>query len=236
MDSRGELSADGVNRLERAMFAYTMPGPSGERLARLVFEEGEAIDRVGAGLKMALPRLGQAEDFIRAGRRARDLGLGDDLAVAVEKLRDLRRQGLSVNDYLRQYKLPLDRGLPSPGGMYPEMTPLQEQLLAQLDGRRRSGRAVAGLVNAYADQALLQPPPAQGTLFGAELAVTREGLLRSALKAVGGEWVDVSKWSAAQQAASGLGVPAPLVQALTPAQQARAMRLANGTPADGVTI
>ena len=125
------------------MFAYAMPGPSGERLARLVFEEAEAIDRVGAGLKQSLPRLGQMEDFVRAGQRDKDFSIGDDLAVAVEKMRDLRRQGLSVNDYLRQFK------------MYPEMTPFQEQIVVQLDSRRRSGRAVAALIGAYADQALL---------------------------------------------------------------------------------
>jgi hypothetical protein len=223
MDSRGELSADGVNRLERAMFAYAMPGPSGERLARLVFEEAEAIDRVGAGLKQSLPRLGQMEDFVRAGQRDRDFSIGDDLAVAVEKMRDLRRQGLSVNDYLRQYK------------MYPEMTPFQEQVMVQLDSRRRSGRAVAALINAYADQALLQPPPSQRSLFGGDdFKVTREGLLRSALKSVGGEWVDASSWSAAQRAASGLGVPATQIQTLTPVQAARGMDLARNTSAAGL--
>ena len=223
MDSRGELSADGVARLERAMFAYAMPGPSGERLARLVFEEAEAIDRVGAGLKQSLPRLGQMEDFVRAGQRDKDFSIGDDLAVAVEKLRDLRGQGLSVNDYLRQFK------------MYPEMTPFQEQIVVQLDSRRRSGRAVAALIGAYADQALLQPPPSQGSLFGGgDFKVTREGLLRSALKSVGGEWVDVAAWSAAQRATSGLGVPATQVQALTPAQAARGMDLARNMPAAGL--
>jgi hypothetical protein len=218
MDGQGNLSADGVSRLERAMFAYAMPGASGERLARLVFEEGEAIDRVGAGVKWSLPRLGQMEDLIRAGQRDREFSIGDDLAAAVEKMRDLRRQGLSVNDYLRQYK------------MYPELAPIQEQLLVQLDARRRSGRAVAGLVNAYAEAVIRQPPPMQAGLFGDAFKVTREGLLRSAVKSLGGEWVDLSTWSAAQRATSGLDVPATQVQAMTPGQQARGMHLANNTP------
>jgi hypothetical protein len=71
MDRSGQLSTEGLGRLERAMFAYALPGPAGERLTRLVFEEGEAIDRVGAGLKQALPKLGQLEDLVRAGQRDR---------------------------------------------------------------------------------------------------------------------------------------------------------------------
>jgi hypothetical protein len=210
LDSQGRLSAEGVNRLERAMFAYTLPGASGERLARLVFEAGEAIDRVGAGLKQALPHLGQMEDLIRAGQRPRDLSLGDDLAVTVEKLRDLRQQGLQVNDYLRQYK------------MFPELTPLQEQLLAQLDERRRSARAVAGLLNAYAGEVAQTAPPNQAGMF--EDRLSREDLLRAAVKKAGGNWVDLSRWSAAQRAISGFDILATKVQRLNPAQQARGMR------------
>jgi hypothetical protein len=215
MDAQGNLSAEGVSRLERAMFAYAMPGRSGERLARLVFEGSEAIDRVGAGVKRALPRLGQMEDLVRAGQRDGSFSIGDDLAAAVEKMRDLRKQGLSVNDYLRQYK------------MFGELTPLQEQLLVQLDGRRRSGRAVAELINAYADAVLRQPPPSQGRMFGGELATTREGLLRSALKSIGGTWVDLGTWSDAQRVTSGLNVPATQVQTLAPTRQALGMQLAN---------
>ncbi len=218
MDGQGNLSAEGINRLERAMFAYAMPGTSGERLASLVFEAGEAIDRVGAGLRWSLPKLGQMEDTIRSGQRRRELSLGDDLSTTVEKMRDIRRQGLGVNDYLRQYK------------MFPELTPVQEQLLAQLDERRRSGRRVAELINAYAGQVKKTAPPRQERMFGQPPA-SREGLLRSALKEVGGTWVDLSKWSAAQRAISGFDLPAPQVQRLTPAQQARGMRRAGSTPA-----
>jgi hypothetical protein len=223
MDGQGALSADGINRLERAMFAYAMPGASGERLARLVFEEAEAIDRVGAGVRWALPRLGQMEDLVRAGEREREFSIGDDLAAAVEKMRDLRKLGLSVNDYLRQYK------------MFQELTPIQEQLLAQLDARRRSGRAVAELINAYAQAVIRQPSPMQAGMFGGDFKVSREGLLRSALKALGGAWVDLGGWSAAQRVTSGLDAPAAVVQGLTPAQAANGMRLANSTPAQGRT-
>ena len=87
--------------------------------------------------------------------------------------------------------------------MYRELTPLQEQLLVQLDARRRSGRRVAELVNAYAEAVLRQPPSAQGQMFGDTFKVTREGLLRSALKSVGGEWIDLSTRSASRQVVAG---------------------------------
>jgi hypothetical protein len=166
-----------------------------------------------------LPKLGQMEDLIRAGQRDQEFSIGDDLAAAVEKMRAIRGQGLSVNDYLRQYK------------MYPELTPIQEQLLAQLDARRYSGRRVAELINAYADAVIDQPPPMQAGMFGDALKVTRAGLLRSAVKSLGGEWVDLSTWSAAQRAVSGLDVPAAEVQKLTPGQAANGMRLTSRTPA-----
>ena len=216
-DSQGGLSADGMQRLERALFAYALPGPSGERLARLIYEEAEAIDRVGAGLKAALPGLGQLEDRIRSGRLDPELRLGEDLAAAVEKLRDLRQAGLAVNDYLRQHKI------------LPELSAFQEQLLAQLDARRRSARAIAGLLNAYTGLALSAPPPNQGQLFSGP-AVTPTGLFRSALKQVGGQWVDLAAWSAAQQTMAGFDIPAADIQPLEPDQQRIGMLIAANTP------
>jgi hypothetical protein len=214
-DRQGNLSAEGVSRLERAMFAYALPGASGERLAQLVFEGGEAIDRVGAGLKQSLPKLGQMEDMIKAGQRRSDLSLGEDLAVAVEKMRDLRRQGLSVNDYLRQYTL------------FAEMTPFQKQLLVQLDGRRHSAKSVSKLIGAYADKVITQTaPPNQQGIFGQESFASRETLLRAAVQEVGGDWVNSENWTTAQRAVSGLDIPAVRVQKLTTRQQARGMRKA----------
>jgi hypothetical protein len=220
VDERGRLSAAGVQRFERAVFAYALPGRSGERLARLIYEGGEAIERVGTGLKMALPGLARLEDRIRAGGSDPELRLGDDLAAAVEKMRDIRKQDLSVNDYLRQHKF------------FPQLTPLQEQILVQLDARRRSGRAVAGLLNAYTAAALKTPSPAQASLPGqAQRPLTPTGLFRAALKEVGGEWVDMSRWSAAQQAMAGFEtMPAAEIEKLNPSQQQLGMLVASHTP------
>ena len=219
MDSRGGLSVEGVNRLERAMFAYVLPGSAGERLARLIFEESESIDRIATGLRQALPKLGQMEDLIRAGQRARDFSLGADVAAAVEKMRDLRGQGLSINDYLRQYKL------------FSELSPFQEQLLLQLDERRKSGRAVAELFNAYADAVIRMAPTNQASLFGQDNKMSREEALRTALKKIGGIWVDLQHWSASQRTISGLNIPTSQIERLTAKQQIRGMRVATRTPA-----
>jgi len=124
-------------------------------------------------------------------------------------MRDIRQLGLSVNDYLRQHK------------MFPELSEFQEQLLAQLDARRRSGKKVAELLNAYADRTLETPSPQQGQLLGGQgIAVTKEGLFRAALKDVDGAWVDVDQWSASQQAISGFGdIPAAEIERLNQSQQ-----------------
>jgi len=198
------------------LFVYALPGGSGERLSRLIYESGEAIDRVGAGLKRALPKLGQLEDRIRAGTLAPDFRLGDDLAVAVEKLRDLHRQGLRVNDYLRQHQILSD------------LTPFQAQLLAQLAARRKSARAVAELLTAYADGALKTPPPQQ-TGFLPGQPVTPTGVFRAALKQTGGAWVDLSAWSAAQHTIAGFDIPAPDIEKLDRDQQRLGMLVAAHT-------
>lgn len=211
LDKRGRLSATGMQRIERAMFVYALPGGSGERLSRLVYESGEAIDRIGAGLKRALPKLGQLEDRIRAGTLAPDLQIGGDIAVAVEKLRDLRKQGLRVNDYLRQQQI------------LPDLTPFQAQLLVQLDARRKSARAVAEFFNAYATAALKTPPPQQLSLVDTP-PVT--GLLRAAVEQSGGTWVDMSRWSDAQYAIAGFDMPLTQIETLDRDQQRLGMLVA----------
>lgn len=181
MTREGTLSAEGVSRLERAMFAYAMPGQSGERLSRLVFEEGEAIGRVGAGIKMALPHLGQMESQIQAGHRKGEYGIGNDLSLVVEKMRDVQARGISINDYLGQHK------------MFAELTPFQEQLMSQLDERRHSARQVAELLGAYANAVERTPSPGQVDMFGGQqdMGISKEGLLRTALKSVGSEWKEL---------------------------------------------
>ncbi|GIK42111.1 MAG: hypothetical protein BroJett011_59440 [Chloroflexota bacterium] len=180
MDQHGSLSTEGIDHLERAIFAYTMPAsPQGERLARLIFEEGEAIDRIGAGLKQALPKLGQVADLVKAGQRRPEFDLGEDLTIAILKIHDFRQQGLSMADYLSQYK------------MFPELSPLQEQLLVQLDERRRSARTVAALLNAYTDEVMNTAAPNQTSLLGHNFSLSREDLLRVAIKKVGGKWIEL---------------------------------------------
>ena len=214
LDDRGRLSAAGMQRLERAMFVYALPGGAGERLSRLIYESGEAIDRLGAGLKHALPKLGQVEDRIRAGTLAPDLRIGEDIAVAVEKLRDLKKQGLRVNDYLRQQQI------------LPDLTPFQAQWLVQLDARRKSARAVAELLNAYADLALKTPPPQQTSLVDAP-PVTR--LFRTAIEKTGGAWVNLADWSAAQYAIAGFDIPLTDIESLDRHQQRLGMLVATNT-------
>lgn len=181
MDAQGHLSAEGVSRLERAIFAYVMPGKSGERLARLVFENGEAIDRIGAGLKQSLPWLGRLEDMIRAGQRDKKLSIGDDLALVIETMRDIRQKGLDVAEYLQQKSL------------FGDLTPFQEQLMLQLEIRRRSATAVLAFIAAYARAAMVTAHPDQMRIDDFE--ISRETTLRTALQAIDSNWIDPNRWT-----------------------------------------
>jgi hypothetical protein len=181
MDAHGHLSAAGISRLERAIFAYVMPGNSGERLARLVFENGEAIDRIGAGLKHSLPWLGRLEDMIRAGRRDKRLSIGDDLALVIETMRDIRQKGLAVAEYLQQKNL------------FGDLTPFQAQLMIHLEIRRRSATAVLAFIAAYARTAMATAHPEQMRLDDFE--ISRESTLRTALQAIDSNWIDPHSWT-----------------------------------------
>ncbi len=197
MDVHGHLSAAGISRLERAIFAYVMPGRSGERLARLVFENGEAIDRIGAGLKQSLPWLGRLEDMIRAGRRDKKLSIGDDLALVIETMRDIRRKGLDVAEYLQQKNL------------FGDLTPFQEQLMIQLEIRRRSAAAVFAFIAAYARTAMATAHPEQMRIDDFE--ISRETTLRTALQAIDSNWIDPHRWTPSS--------PSPSTQASLPLEE-----------------
>jgi hypothetical protein len=110
--------------------------------------------------------------------------------------------------------------------LFSELSPFQEQLLIQLDERRKSGRAVAELFNVYADAVIRMAPTSQASLFGQDNKMSQEEALRTALKKIGGTWVDLQHWSAAQRVISGLDIPASQIQRLTPAQQRKAMKIA----------
>jgi hypothetical protein len=114
--------------------------------------------------------------------------------------------------------------------MFPELSPFQEQLLIQLDERRKSARAVAELFKAYANEVIKMAPPNQVNMFGRDYKINREDVLQTALKKIGGTWVDLQHWSAAQRAISGLNVPAPQIQRLTPKQQMKGMKIAAHAP------
>jgi hypothetical protein len=180
MDAHGNLSAAGISRLERAIFACVMPGKSGERLARLVFENGEAIDRIGAGLKQSLPWLGRLEDKIRAGLLDREFSIGNDLALVIETMRDIRQKDLKVAEYLQQKNL------------FGDLTSFQEQLMIQLEIRRRSAAAVLTFIAAYARTAMATAPPNQMRIDDFE--ISRETILCTALQTIDSNWIEPCNW------------------------------------------
>lgn len=140
VDAAGNLSPDGLQRFKSALLAYTYGGPASKRLVETFTESLDSgIRQIQNGVYANLPRMAQAESLMRAGLRAADLSVTDDLAIAIDMLAHLREAGRSVADYI------------APSLLEKELTPFQEMLLEHLDDIGRSPKKVREFIDGYAD-------------------------------------------------------------------------------------
>ena len=136
----GGLSRRGLERLRAALLALAV---GDERVLRLALEEVDSeVKAVLDGIAMAAPALAQLERLVDAGEVASVYRLRDALARVVLKLNDLRRQGVSVGEYLQQGNLFGER----------ELGDLEEALLAFM-AARRGARPIARALRGYAEEA-----------------------------------------------------------------------------------
>lgn len=167
MTDKGELNAAGLERVKNALFAATYQGEAGGRLANTFIESLDpGVKNVENGMFASLPAMARAEGMIRAGERAGDLSLSDDLARATDVLARLRQEGMSVPDYLAQASM-FER----------ELNPLQEQLLSHLDSLSRSPKRIREFISRYAEGVEAQPHPDQASMFGDAPGITKGELV-----------------------------------------------------------
>lgn len=156
VDAAGALNRRGKDRIIGAMFAATYPGEAGQRLVAALFESGDSgVRRIGDALTGSLGPMARVEALIRAGRRPAELSLGDDLAAAVDVLRRLRQQRVSVQDYVQQSTM-----------FGRELTDFQEVLLLYLSDLR-GGKQLREALTEYARLVDAQPEIGQTGMFGA---------------------------------------------------------------------
>jgi hypothetical protein len=169
VDANGRINQQGLLRIKAALFAKTYPGEAGQRLTNAFFESIDPTVRtIETGMFSALPAMARAEGLVRSGSRNADLSIGEDLAKAVDVLARLRKESITVADYLAQ------------GSMWErELTPLQESLLQFLSGVGRSSKKVRDFLSTYSQSVENSPDPNQMATFEME-SPTKEALVESA--------------------------------------------------------
>lgn len=152
LDSRGNLSQTGVQRMRNAML-YEAYGDS-QTLSRLIENTDQGAKNVLNALTSIAPKVAQTQQGIDSGKLSSDVNISKDVIQAVEKYNQLNAQGFKISDYLAQEDFVGD------------LSPEAREILTIFDDNRRSGKRIAQVLGAYLDQAQMQGNLSQASMFG----------------------------------------------------------------------
>lgn len=152
LDSRGNLSQTGVQRMRNAML-YEAYGDS-QTLSRLIENTDQGAKNVLNALTSIAPKVAQTQQGIDSGKLSSDVNISKDVIQAVEKYNQLNAQGFKISDYLAQEDFVGD------------LSPEAREILTIFDENRRSGKRIAQVLGAYLDHAQMQGNLSQASMFG----------------------------------------------------------------------
>lgn len=152
LDSRGNLSQTGVQRMRNAML-YEAYGDS-QTLSRLIENTDQGAKNVLNALTSIAPKVAQVQQGIDSGKLSSDVNISEDVIQAVEKYNQLNAQGFKIADYLAQ------------NDFVGDLSPEAREILTIFDENRRSGKRIAQVLGAYFDQAQTQGNLSQASMFG----------------------------------------------------------------------
>ena len=152
LDSRGNLSQTGVQRMRNAML-YEAYGDS-QTLSRLIENTDQGAKNVLNALTSIAPKVAQTQQGIDSGKLSSDVNISKDVIQAVEKYNQLNAQGFKISDYLAQEDFVGD------------LSPEAREILTIFDENRRSSKRIAQVLGAYLDQAQMQGNLSQASMFG----------------------------------------------------------------------
>lgn len=152
LDSRGNLSQTGVQRMRNAML-YEAYGDS-QTLSRLIENTDQGAKNVLNALTSIAPKVAQTQQGINIGKLSNDVSISKDVIQAVEKYNQLNAQGFKISDYLAQEDFVGD------------LSPEAREILTIFDENRRSGKRIAQVLGDYLDQAQMQGNLSQASMFG----------------------------------------------------------------------
>lgn len=152
LDSRGNLSQTGVQRMRNAML-YEAYGDS-QTLSRLIENTDQGAKNVLNALTSIAPKVAQIKQGINSGKLSSDVNISEDVIQAVEKYNQLNAQGFKIADYLAQ------------NDFVGDLSPEAREILTIFDENRRSGKRIAQVLGAYFGQAQTQGNLSQASMFG----------------------------------------------------------------------
>ncbi|WP_395146957.1 PLxRFG domain-containing protein [Moraxella atlantae] len=170
LSADGMLSQEGVKRLQNAVLykAY------GDTKAFDDMVENTDVDVKNAinGLTQAAPKIARTKEGIKQGVNY-DADISDDIASALAMLQQLRKNGMSVSDYLAQIGLFEDN-----------LSPIAKDFVQYLDENIRSAKAITDLITTYYENLDRLGSPKQENLFGGKPNTDRQSLFNQALEQV----------------------------------------------------
>lgn len=166
LDSRGNLSQTGVQRMRNAML-YEAYGDS-QTLSRLIENTDQGAKNVLNALTSIAPKVAQTQQGINSGKLSSDVNISKDVIQAVEKYNQLNAQGFKISDYLAQEDFVGD------------LSPEAREILTIFDENRRSGKRIAQVLGSYLNKAEVQGDTSIMSLFGEDATFDRLGTLQQA--------------------------------------------------------
>ena len=166
LDSRGNLSQTGVQRMRNAML-YEAYGDS-QTLSRLIENTDQGAKNVLSALTSIAPKVAQIQQGIDSGKLSNDVNISEDVIQAVEKYNQLNAQGFKISDYLAQEDFVGD------------LSPETREILTIFDENRRSGKRIAQVLGSYLNKAQVQGDTSIMSLFGEDTTFDRLGSLQQA--------------------------------------------------------
>ena len=140
----GELSQAGVNRIRNALFAKVYEDVA--TLEKLAESTDNNVRNITNGMIASVPKMAKMKQGIEDDRYY-PVDISGDITKAMQKLADIRNQGITYQDYLNQ----LD--------MFDNMGEDAKQVLDVFDRYARSPKKIAEFLNTYADIVMKSPKP-----------------------------------------------------------------------------
>lgn len=170
LDKDGLLSKEGLSRLQNAVL-YKAYGDS-KAFDDMVENTDVDVKNAINGLTQVAPKIAQTKESINQGT-SYDADISEDITAALSLLQQIRKNEMSVSDYLSQMGL-FDDGL----------SPIAKEFIQYIDDNIRSAKAIADLLSAYYDNLDSLGNPNQQDLLGGKPNTNKQSLFKQALEQV----------------------------------------------------